>query len=59
MKLNVDGRCRGNPGKFHVAFSRLFGDGTNNEAKQRALKEGVELYNKLDFLQIIIECDSC
>lgn len=30
----------------------------NNEAKLRALKEGVKLFKELGFVQIIIECDS-
>lgn len=64
VKLNVDGSCRGNPGTCGGGgvirdsvgtvlggFSACFGQGTNNEAELRALKEGVALCKSLGYLR--------
>lgn len=71
FKLNCDDSCRCNPGnsggggvirdetgRVKGAFSACFGIGTNNEAEVRAVREGIALCKKLNFVNMIIESDS-
>ncbi|TXG69366.1 hypothetical protein EZV62_004301 [Acer yangbiense] len=71
IKLNCDGRCRGNPGNSRgggvirdchgmaiAAFSSFFGNGTNNSAELTAIMEGIRLCKRLLHFNVIIESDS-
>lgn len=71
MKLNCDGRCRGNPsnsggggvirdnnGVVKIAYSSHFGNGTNNASELKAILEGIHLYKNFHFFNVIIESDS-
>lgn len=71
VKLNVEGSSLGNPGlsgeggvvqndkgELESAFSIFFREATNNEAKLRALIEGLKICRELEVYHIDIECDS-